>query len=209
MIHMAAQLKSGIDIFTVDTGLLFEETLALRATFQERYEINLKTFTPELSVVEQAELHGDKLWEIDSDACCAMRKVEPTKRALDGLNAWVAALRRDQSPSRANIRIFEYLEHEDGSPLVKIHPLANWNRVDTWRYVLDNDVPYNPLLNEGYKSVGCHPCTAAVGAGEDERAGRWGGRKAECGIHTMVGTPIEPSTLVRPRKTDTPPEGGV
>jgi phosphoadenosine phosphosulfate reductase len=125
------------------------------------------------------------LYARDTDLCCALRKVEPTRRALVGLDAWVAGLRRDQSPSRAGIGVLERYVHEDGSPLVKVNPLARWTRDDTWRYVLAHEVPYNPLLDAGYKSIGCWPCTQP--ADGDERAGRWvGTAKTECGIHTFL-----------------------
>ncbi|WP_428265436.1 phosphoadenylyl-sulfate reductase [Haliangium sp.] len=187
LIHMAVQIDPDVQVFTVDTGYLFEETQALKARFLDRYGIKLRTFHPEQSVVEQDAAHGPRLYERDSDACCAMRKIEPTRRALAGLDAWIAGLRRDQgSNTRAAMNILERYDHDDGSPLVKVHPLANWTRSDTWRYVLEHEVPYNPLLDHGYKSIGCKPCTRAVDADADERAGRWGGTKAECGIHTFL-----------------------
>lgn len=186
LIHMAIQIRPDVEIFTVDTGFLFAETQELKQRFIDTYGIRLKTYEPELSVAEQARIHGDKLYERDSERCCAMRKVEPSQRALEGLDSWVAALRRDQSSTRQRLQILERYDHEDGSPLIKVHPFANWTRNDTWRYVLDNKVPYNPLLDQGYKSIGCQPCTKAVSASADERAGRWNGGKTECGIHTFM-----------------------
>lgn len=187
LVHMAVQIDPSVRVFTVDTGYLFEETQALKQRFVEKYGIRIETFHPELSVAEQDARHGPRLYERDSDACCAMRKVEPTRRALAGLDAWIAGLRRDQgSDTRARLSILERYEHDDGTPLVKVHPLASWTRNDTWRYVLENEVPYNPLLDQGYKSIGCWPCTRAVDADAGERDGRWGGRKAECGIHTFL-----------------------
>ncbi|GAB4521384.1 MAG: hypothetical protein Tsb0020_40010 [Haliangiales bacterium] len=187
LIHMAAQIDPAVQVFTVDTGYLFDETQALKQRFVDRYGINLTTFRPALTVTEQDDKHGLRLYERDSDACCAMRKVEPMERALSGLDAWIAGLRRDQGSNlRAGLHIVERYDHADGRPLIKIHPLANWTRSDTWRYVLEHDVPYNPLLDQGYKSIGCWPCTRAVSADADERDGRWGGKKAECGIHTFM-----------------------
>jgi len=197
LIHMAVQIDPNVQVFTVDPGYLFAETQALKEQFVSKYGIKLRTFEPVLSKEEQEREHGPNLWERDSDVCCRIRKVEPTKRALDGLDAWVAGLRRDQSASRANIEIVERLEREDGKPLIKIHPLANWNRVNTWTYVLDQEVPYNPLLDQGYKSIGCQPCTRPVVAGGDERSGRWGGGKLECGIHTLVARPVPAKKVKR------------
>ena len=185
LVHMAVGLRPDLPIFTVDTGFLFAETVALRERFVERYKINLTVLEGRTSLIEQARLFGPRLYERDTDRCCALRKVEPTERALDGLDAWIAGLRRDQSASRAGIDVLERYEHR-GAPLVKVNPLANWTRGDTWRYLLDHDVPYNPLLDQGYRSIGCAPCTRAVGDDESERAGRWGGRKEECGIHTFL-----------------------
>lgn len=185
LVHMAVGLRPDLPIFTVDTGFLFAETVALRERFVERYQINLTVLEGKTSLIEQARLYGPRLYERDTDRCCALRKVEPTERALDGLDAWIAGLRRDQSASRAGIDILERYEHR-GAPLVKVNPLANWTRGDTWRYLLDHDVPYNPLLDQGYRSIGCAPCTRPVGADEDERAGRWDGQKQECGIHTFL-----------------------
>lgn len=185
LVAMAAAACPGVRVFTIDTGYLFPETLELADRLRRRYDIDLVTIRPERSVAEQDVEHGARLFERDPDACCALRKVEPTRRALSDLDAWIAGLRRDQGPSRAGISVLEH--HEiDGRALVKVHPLAGWSRTDTWRYVLDNDVPYNPLLDQGYTSLGCQPCTRPVGDGAAERAGRWDGRKQECGIHTFT-----------------------
>jgi phosphoadenosine phosphosulfate reductase len=186
LIHLAVQLKPDVPVFTVDTGFLFDESIALRQKLVEKYGIHLKVLEGKVSLIEQERLHGPRLYERDADRCCALRKVEPTERALDGLDAWIAGLRRDQGKSRASIDLLERYDHKDGSPLVKVNPLARWTRKDTWDYLLKNEVPYNPLLDRGYKSIGCWPCTQAVDAGADERAGRWGGQKAECGIHTFM-----------------------
>ena len=185
LIDLAATVRPDVQVFTVDTGYLFPETLALRQRLEERYGIRVTVFTPAESVAEHERRRG-QLYTVNTDACCALRKVEPTERAIRGLDAWIAGLRRDQSKTRAEIPILDLLAHPDGSPLVKVSPLAGWTRKDTWRYVLDHEVPYSPLLDQGYTSIGCWPCTRAVKPGEDERAGRWGGSKAECGIHTFL-----------------------
>jgi phosphoadenosine phosphosulfate reductase len=185
LVAMAAAIRPGVRVFTIDTGYLFDESRELADRLRRRYDIDLVIAEPARTVAEQDAALGPRLYERDPDACCAARKVEPTRRALSGLDAWIAGLRRDQGPSRAGIRILEH--HElDGRLLVKVHPLARWTRTDTWRYVLDHDVPYNPLLDQGYRSIGCAPCTRPVGDDDPERAGRWDGRKQECGIHTFT-----------------------
>jgi phosphoadenosine phosphosulfate reductase len=183
LIHMAVQLDPKVRVFTIDTGYLFRETQRLKYQFVDKYGIDLSVVEPELSVPQQERRYGLKLFQTDPDRCCAMRKVEPNRRVLAELDAWIAGLRRDQATTRAGIQVLEPVKREDGTALVKVNPLARWTRADTWRYVLEHQVPYNELLDQGYKSVGCWPCTRAVAPGEDERAGRWNGDKAECGIH--------------------------
>jgi phosphoadenosine phosphosulfate reductase len=187
LIDMAVKIDPRVAVFTVDTDFIFPETRALILRMAERYDLNLTTLKGRVTKEEQEARHGLALYARDSDLCCALRKVEPTRRVLTGLDAWVAGLRRDQGPSRAGIQILERYDHDDGTPLVKVNPLARWTRNDTWRYVVEHGVPYNPLLDEGYKSIGCWPCTRPVDAGADERAGRWAGtEKKECGIHTFM-----------------------
>lgn len=187
LIDMAVRIEPKLRVFTVDTGFLFPETQLLRERLVAKYGIDLTVSTGAVTKAEQEQRHGLALYARDSDLCCQLRKVEPTRRALAGLDAWIAGLRRDQGPSRAGIQILERYDHEDGTPLIKINPLARWTRNDTWRYVVDHGVPYNELLDRGYKSVGCWPCTQPVAADADERAGRWAGSgKTECGIHTFL-----------------------
>ncbi|HEX2568297.1 MAG TPA: phosphoadenylyl-sulfate reductase [Polyangia bacterium] len=186
LVHLAWRIRPEVKVFTVDTGFLFEESLELRRRFVERYGIRLEVLEGTTTLAEQEERHGPRLYERDPDTCCALRKVEPTARALVGLEAWIAGLRRDQAKTRTQIDILERYDHDDGSPLVKVNPLARWTRRDTWQYLLANDVPYNPLLDQGYKSIGCWPCTQPVAPDADERSGRWGGQKQECGIHTFM-----------------------
>jgi phosphoadenosine phosphosulfate reductase len=187
LIDMAVKLEPRVQVFTVDTDFLFPETYELMERLTQRYGIVVERVKGKMSKAEQEREHGVALWERDSDLCCGIRKVEPTQRAVAGLDAWFAGLRRDQSATRAGIQLLERYDHEDGSPLVKVNPLAAWTRNDTWKYVLANDVPYNPLLDQGYKSIGCWPCTRPVAAGGDERSGRWAGQgKTECGIHTFM-----------------------
>lgn len=185
LIDMAVKIDPKVAVFTVDTDFLFPETRALIERLTERYGLNLTTLKGRVTKEEQEARHGLALYARDSDLCCALRKVEPTRRALVGLDAWVAGLRRDQGKSRAGIGVLERYDHDDGSPLVKVNPLARWTRNDTWRYVMANGVPYNELLDAGYKSIGCWPCTQSSDG--EERAGRWAGsNKKECGIHTFM-----------------------
>jgi phosphoadenosine phosphosulfate reductase len=183
---MAAGIKPDVQVFTVDTDFLFPESIALRQAFVEKYGIRLEVLRGQVTIEEQNLRHGVRLFERDTDLCCQLRKVEPTGRAIEGLDAWIAGLRRDQGASRAAIEVLELYDRPGAPPLVKVNPLYAWTRKDTWKYLLDHDVPYNPLLDRGYKSIGCWPCTQPVADGADERAGRWGGQKAECGIHTFL-----------------------
>jgi phosphoadenosine phosphosulfate reductase len=186
LVAMAAQLKPDIKVFTVDTDFLFPESIELRARFEEKYQIRVEVLKGTVTIEEQNRKHGVRLFETNTDLCCQLRKVEPTSRALDGLDAWIAGLRRDQSRTRASIDVVEEYARPGQPPLVKVNPLASWTRKDTWKYLLDHEVPYNPLLDRGYPSIGCWPCTSAVAPGGDERSGRWGGQKSECGIHTFL-----------------------
>jgi phosphoadenosine phosphosulfate reductase len=186
LVAMAAGIRPDVRVFTIDTDFLFPESIALRARFEEKYGIRIEVLRGAVSIEEQNRLQGPRLFARDTDRCCALRKVEPTRRALEGLDAWVAGLRRDQAQSRAGIAVLERFARDDGSELVKVNPLASWTRKETWKYLLDHEVPYNPLLDQGYTSIGCWPCTEPVAAGADERAGRWGGQKSECGIHTFM-----------------------
>jgi phosphoadenosine phosphosulfate reductase len=196
LVDMAVRIDPKVQVFTVDTGFLFPETERLMERIVEKYGVRLERVVGAVSKAEQERKHGLALYDRDPDQCCALRKVEPTERAVAGLDAWIAGLRRDQGKSRAGIQILERYDHADGTPLVKVNPFATWTRKDTWDYVMKNGVPYNPLLDEGYKSIGCWPCTRPVAAGQDERAGRWAGTSkagGECGIHTFL-SPIKSRT---------------
>lgn len=181
LIDHLAKFGIKLPVIYLDTGFHFDATNELKEKLEDRYGLEIIVQQADLSVAEQAQLHGEKLYERDPDACCRIRKVEPLKQALSNLDAWVAALRRDQSPTRANIQIVEWnAKHQ----LVKINPLATWTRKDVWNYTVKNNLPYHRLYDEGYTSIGCWPCTKRVKAGDHERSGRWSGQgKVECGIH--------------------------
>jgi phosphoadenosine phosphosulfate reductase len=171
----------GTRIFYLDTDLLFPETYALRDQLEARYGVHFERRATSLSVSEQAAEYGERLWEREPDFCCRLRKVEPLREMLKGMRAWVTAIRRDQSPARAGTDLFEW---DKRFGLVKINPLAKWSTRDVWNYIAKHDVPYNPLHDYGYPSIGCMPCTTPVQIGEMPRDGRWRGTgKSECGIH--------------------------
>ena len=171
-----------IPVIYLNTGFQFPATDEVKERLRDRYKFNLIEARALLSVEEQAKIYGERLYETNSDLCCRIRKVEPLQRALAGFDGWLAALRRDQSPTRAGIKVVEWNERQQ---LAKIHPLARWTRSEIWSYIVKNDLPYNRLYDDGYTSIGCWPCTRQVVAGEHDRSGRWAGsRKQECGIHT-------------------------
>jgi phosphoadenylyl-sulfate reductase (thioredoxin) len=183
IIDLVGRNKLPIDLFTLDTGLLFPETYALWRALETRYGVTIRAVRPEQTVSEQASTHGPALWQRDPDRCCELRKVRPLRAALAGFDAWITAIRRDQTPERATAKTVE------GDPkfgLLKINPLVAWTHDDVWAHLYQHDVPYNPLHDSGYPSIGCQPCTSAVRPGEDPRAGRWRGTaKKECGLHVI------------------------
>lgn len=181
LVHLLANINKNARIFYLDTDLLFPETYSLRERLEERYGVKIERRATNLNLEKQAEIYGEKLWERAPDECCRLRKVEPLKKTLAGFDAWITAIRRDQSPARANVKI---VERDKKFGLVKINPLARWSAKDVWRYIFRHDVPYNPLHDRGFPSIGCQPCTSAVGDGEEPRSGRWRGTvKTECGLH--------------------------
>ena len=174
IIDVIARAKLPIDIFTLDTGVLFPETYELWQRLQDRYGIEIRAVKP-----EQTE---DGHWLRDSDGCCEQRKIKPLRKALAGFDAWITAIRRDQTAERAHAQVFE---HDAKFGLVKVNPLVAWTHDDVWGHLYAYDVPFNPLHLEGYPSIGCQPCTSAIVPGENLRAGRWrGAAKKECGLHT-------------------------
>jgi phosphoadenosine phosphosulfate reductase len=180
LIDMASRL-SKFRVFTLDTDFLFPETYGLIDEIEARYGIEVERTRPELTPEAQAAQYGPTLWASRPDACCQLRKVEPLKKKLSGLAAWVTGVRRDQAPTRANTR---KLEWDAKFGLAKLNPLADWDWLQVWDYIRANNVPYNPLHDRDYPSIGCTYCTRPVKPGEDPRAGRWSGfAKTECGLH--------------------------
>ncbi len=175
LIDMIARAGLPIDIFTLDTGVLFRETYGLWERLERRYRVTIRAVKPE--TVEDGQ------WARDPDACCEARKVRPLRAELASFDAWITAIRRDQTPERANAQT---IERDEKFGLWKVNPLVAWTHDDVWGYLYANDVPYNPLHERGYPSIGCEPCTSAIVPGENLRAGRWrGAAKKECGIHVV------------------------
>jgi phosphoadenylyl-sulfate reductase (thioredoxin) len=186
LLHVIATEKLPIPVFTVDTGLLFPETYALWRRLEETYGIPIRRVAGQ-TLEAQAERYGDRLWERDPDTCCRLRKIEPFEPEVAGLDAWVTAIRRDQTPQRKHFKIVE----PDGRlGRLKVSPLLDWTRDEVTRFVETHHVPINALHAQGYPSVGCRPCTTPVRPGEGLRSGRWrGAGKTECGLHA----PSDPS----------------
>lgn len=187
LLDMAVRIEPRIEVFYLDTELLFPETYAVRDRAAERYGIRPVGYRSRLTLEEQAQRYGDALWSRDPDRCCELRKVEPNRRALAGKRAWISGLRRDQSPTRKATPVVEW---DAKFGLVKVNPLAAWTERDVWAYIVENDVPYNPLHDRGYPSIGCIHCTKPVRPGDDPRSGRWQGfEKTECGLHVRKPAP--------------------
>jgi phosphoadenosine phosphosulfate reductase len=181
LIDQASKLGADFRVFTLDTDFLFLETYALMEQIEKRYAIRVERVKSELTPTQQAARYGEALWASQPDQCCQLRKVEPLRRALSQLKAWVTGVRRDQAPTRANTRKVEW---DSKFGLVKLNPIADWNWNQVWEYIRANNVPYNPLHDQNYPSIGCTYCTRPVKLGEDPRAGRWSGfAKTECGLH--------------------------
>jgi phosphoadenosine phosphosulfate reductase len=179
--HLVSQVRPGVPVVFLDTGYHFAETIGTRDAVEVAYPVRLIDVTPRRTVAEQDADEGPRLFERDADRCCALRKVEPLERALAPYRAWITGLRRADSPSRAGTPVVDW---DAKRSMVKVNPLAGWSDAELEGYVERNGVIANPLLQLGYPSIGCAPCTRAVAPGEDARAGRWSGRtKTECGLH--------------------------
>lgn len=193
MIHHAVKAGIPLPVFTLDTQLLFPETVALQAKLQDFFGIPIESLLPEQTPEQQEAEYGPELWKRSPDLCCTMRKVLPLQKKLSQLAVWITGLRRQQSETREKTGIVE-LYHFDvlrDRYILKLNPMANWTRDAVWSYLREHEIPYNPLQDRGYRSIGCMPCTRPTGSGEDERAGRWTGfNKSECGIHTFLGENI-------------------
>lgn len=183
LLHMVSEIAPQMRVLFLETGYHFLETQQYKKLLAERLRLNVVDLNAAISREEFVRTYGDDLYDRDPDRCCDINKVEPLARALKGLKAWVAGIRRGQGPTRKNIHILE--AYEGG--LYKLNPLANWTSKDAWEYIKRHALPVHPLFEKGYTSIGCWPCTRPVLPGDDARAGRWAGRvKTECGIHTFM-----------------------
>ncbi len=184
LVDMVHRINPLVPLFYLDTDFLFPETYATRDRVIERYELKPAQVIQVKSLLtpqQQAEFHGDALWASHPDQSCQLRKVEPLTRVLQGYDAWITGIRRDQAPSRANAGLIEW---DQKFELAKVNPLARWTWADVWTYIKVYEVPYNPLHDQNYPSIGCTYCTAPVASGDDPRAGRWKNfSKTECGLH--------------------------
>lgn len=181
LVEMAAKVRPGVDVLFLDTGYHFVETIGTRDAVEAVYDVNIVNVTPENSVAKQDQLFGKDLFASDASECCRMRKVEPLGKALAGYSAWVTGIRRVEAPTRANAPLISW---DKAFNLVKINPIAAWSDEDMQAYIDANDILVNPLVFEGYPSIGCAPCTSKPVDGADPRSGRWAGSsKTECGLH--------------------------
>jgi phosphoadenosine phosphosulfate reductase len=181
LVDMAAKVRPGVDVLFLDTGYHFAETIGTRDAVEAVYDIHVVNVTPEHSVAEQDQLLGKDLFASNPTECCRLRKVTPLGKALQGYSAWVTGIRRVEAPTRANAPLITF---DEAFKLVKINPLAAWTDAEVDAYIQANGVLVNPLIDEGYPSIGCAPCTAKPVEGADPRSGRWQGlSKTECGLH--------------------------
>ena len=185
VIHMLADIEPGVKFINLETGYQFPETLELRERIKDRYGIVVEYVYPEQTVAEYEHEHGGPLHGLRPDQCCHDRKIRPLRRALERLAplAWISAIRKDQTTDRGRADVVQW---DPKFNLVKVNPLLNWTKKDVWAFVTKHDVPYNPLHDRDYPSIGCWPCTRPVRDGEDDRSGRWDGKeKRECGLHVI------------------------
>ncbi|MGI9162269.1 MAG: phosphoadenylyl-sulfate reductase [Mycobacterium sp.] len=181
LVDLAAKVRPGVNVLFLDTGYHFAETIGTRDAVQAVYDVTVVNVVPEQSVAEQDEAFGKDLFSRDPGECCRLRKIVPLRAALAGYSAWVTGIRRVDSPTRANAPLVSF---DETFGLVKVNPLAAWTDEDMQAYIDANGILVNPLVDEGYPSIGCAPCTAKPTDGSDPRSGRWQGQtKTECGLH--------------------------
>ncbi|MFM7210360.1 MAG: phosphoadenylyl-sulfate reductase [Verrucomicrobiota bacterium] len=186
ILHLARTAGLPIRAFTLNTGLLFPETIAFKAEIERILGIKVDDVEPEQTVEQQAAAHGPELWKRDPEKCCELRKVQPLGRRLFDLDLWISGLRRDQSAERASTPLLSLAGRPDGSDVWKLNPLVDWSKERVHDYLAAHGLPHNPLIDRGYRSIGCAPCTVPSSGG-DERGGRWPGfDKRECGLHTRT-----------------------
>ena len=180
--HLASRSLPGVDVLFLDTGYHFEETLQTRDAVASTYDVTLRTLEPSQSVAQQDATYGANLFERDPDLCCTLRKTHPLDEALDGYEAWATGVRRSEAITRRDTPVVSFDERRER---IKVAPIVAWSDADVEAYIAEHAIVTNPLLTQGYPSIGCATCTRRVAPGEDARAGRWAGRdKVECGINT-------------------------
>jgi phosphoadenosine phosphosulfate reductase len=190
LIDIATRVNPAMNIFIGDTEFLFPETYDLIDRVERHYGVKVERIYSSLTPEEQERTQGPALWSRDADKCCNIRKIEPLRRKLSELRAWITSIRRDQTSFRAGAHKVEW---DEKFQLVKINPLADWTSKMVWNYIVRHKVPYNVLHDRNYPSIGCTHCTRAVLPGEDPRAGRWSGsQKTECGLHTTPPSQTPP-----------------
>jgi len=190
ILHLAKTAGLPLPAFTLDTGLLFRETIDLKSSLQDELGVVVESVVPDLDLAAQARLHGDRLWERNPDLCCELRKVQPLARRLRTLDLWITGLRRDAAAGRSDVPFLAEAERADGSPVWKLNPLADWSREQAWDHLRRHRLPHNLLHDRGYRSIGCSVCTRPTPEGADERGGRWPGfDKTECGLHARPAKP--------------------
>jgi phosphoadenosine phosphosulfate reductase len=176
--------RPGIPVLFLDTGYHFAETYSYRDKMQQAWHLNVTNLAAKQTVASQEAQFGI-LNQTDPGRCCQLRKVEPLMTGLKDYKVWFTGLRREQSPTRKNLKVVEHHQLPSGETLLKVSPLAAWTWGDVWEYTAANKIDFLPLYDAGYRSIGCEPCTAIPTEGADARSGRWGGKKLECGIHTF------------------------
>lgn len=182
LLHWIAEIDRTTSVFNLDTGYQFQETLDLRDRVARKYGLEVELVRPSTTVEQYEQLNGGPVYATDPTRCCQERKISLIKGAVSGKHIWASAIRRDQTADRARVPIVGW---DKKFQLIKVSPLANWSKAQVWQTILEHDIPYNPLHDQGYSSIGCWPCTRAIMLGEDERAGRWSGsQKTECGLHS-------------------------
>jgi phosphoadenosine phosphosulfate reductase len=185
LVHLVTQQRAEIPVLFLETGYHFPETIAYRDQMTRAWKLNLRNLASRQSVAEQEAEFGI-LNQTAPDRCCAMRKVEPLFSGLAPFDTWFTALRREQSPTRANLETLDNFRLPSGNTLRKISPLAAWTNRDVWAYLERYNIPALPLYDQGYTSIGCQPCTSVPLSADDLRSGRWQGKKLECGIHIQA-----------------------
>lgn len=183
LLKLISEVCPEMPVVFLDTGFHFLDTLHFRDDLQKMFNLNIRVIKPVMDKEELFKRYGNAPYQTNPDLCCYINKVEPMRRAVEGLQGWISGVRRDQTAQRNNLNVFE--RQPDG--LIRIHPMLNWTRKDLWDYIKQHKLPYHPLHSQGYVSIGCAPCTRPVMPGEDERAGRWAGQqKTECGLHYEI-----------------------